>query len=1166
MRTVVLGLLTAVATAADWQPEDFVPISGPASPHVAYAVARDGAKLRLAIETDGAAEVELGVAGAKERRFPATATRAAGKWQRVEFSLPASEVIGADGVARLRVGFAVAWTGGPFGEMKQRERFRHRAPRAAHAGLSLRSDDWLGLDLDEHARAVADRKLRLVVPLAQPFDGMATVAIDDAQGRRVRNLIGGQAYAKGAHEVTWDGCDDAGNPVPPGEYRWRSLHHPGLTLTPAIEFAAAPGTNHTAFTSAIALGDRVCFSAPVSEGGENLVALDPTGARVAGYIYPHGSGLARADLACDGAHVYVLHDGSSWGQHIDKARSDWSGGYALTIERLDEKTLEPRPWDGQKGRFVTLHEYQVGPGSPAKLPDRVALAGAVCDGSSLWYADAQRDLLVEVKLAGPAIGRTWPLAKPTALTVGANGVLIAASGGAIVRIDQETGAVRTLVAAGELDPVALHAASDGPFFVSDARSHTIRVFDANGKAMRTLGTPGGHYAGAYDPERLVEPRGLALAGGKLWVAEDRWMPKRFCALHPVTGAVLGEWFGPSAYGSSGAGMDPRDHTRWIAMGAQWTLDLAKGTAKPRSVLSATVMNPTHVRWHQQDGRIFLIVLSGSTMIGELMKDGSLKPHAVISSTHRYSFQWNWQPPQAFIDAFATAYPDRIGKHADKGPGFLWSDRDGDGAVDADEFDFAKASDDFAGAYWGNDQMDLTLRVPARVGGTMVMVTLKPDGWLPGGAPKYPVLDEACRAGAPIDMPAGTPETTTLSDGSMLVNSDPEMRCFASDGALRWTYPNRWSNVHGSHQAPLPRPGQLQGVLFFTGVAPLDETGEVIALQGNHGRIFFLTSDGMYVDEVGRDVRMGGTRDHNWIGGEAFGGSFARSAKDQRWYLQAGGLGYRVMTVAGLERVTRAQGTISVVAEQVAAVERQLARAAAAAAAPRLARIVRLASPPTIDGDDAEWTGDMTASWDRDGRFPVAVRAGWDEKNLYVVWRVQDPSPWRNGGKDWTTLFKTGDSVDLQLGADANAASDRSGPVRGDLRLLIAPHDGGDVAVLYRHRQPGADDGVVFQSPWRSERVDSVRTLTTATIKVRSAGDRVVVEAAIPLTDLGLVPKEGVSHAIDFGALYGDDAGEVTGLRSYWSNRSTGLVNDVPGEIMLTPNLWGGARFTAGVAP
>ncbi len=47
---------------------------------------------------------------------------------------------------------------------------------------------------------------------------------------------------------------------------------------------------------------------------------------------------------------------------------------------------------------------------------------------------------------------------------------------------------------------------------------------------------------------------------------------------------------------------------------------------------------------------------------------------------------------------------------------------------------------------------------------------------------------------------------------------------------------------------------------------------------------------------------------------------------------------------------------------------------------------------------------------------------------------------------------------------------------------------------------------------------------------------------------------------DFGVIYGDEEGTINLLRSYWSNPSTGLVNDVPGETMISPGLWGTLRF------
>ncbi|MCX7936075.1 MAG: hypothetical protein N3A66_12545, partial [Planctomycetota bacterium] len=156
-----------------------------------------------------------------------------------------------------------------------------------------------------------------------------------------------------------------------------------------------------------------------------------------------------------------------------------------------------------------------------------------------------------------------------------------------------------------------------------------------------------------------------------------------------------------------------------------------------------------------------------------------------------------------------------------------------------------------------------VRVPARVKGRSVLVALAPDGFYPSGAPRYPSLNEACERGMPIDLAGCQVETAADRFGNLICNSDPWMKCFAADGRLLWRYPNRWSNVHGSHQAPLPETGVLQGVLFFLGFARVDERSDVFIVNGNHGRFFALTTDGMYVDEMFKDVRLGGSRDAYW---------------------------------------------------------------------------------------------------------------------------------------------------------------------------------------------------------------------------------------------------------------------------------------------------------------
>jgi hypothetical protein len=159
------------------------------------------------------------------------------------------------------------------------------------------------------------------------------------------------------------------------------------------------------------------------------------------------------------------------------------------------------------------------------------------------------------------------------------------------------------------------------------------------------------------------------------------------------------------------------------------------------------------------------------------------------------------------------------------------------------------------------------------------------------------------------------------------------------------------------------------------------------------------------------------------------------------------------------------------------------------------------------------------------------------------------------------LFKTGDSVDFQFSTDPKAKPDRTTPVPGDRRLLIAPFQDQSIAVLYSYREPGATAPMSFASPWRAEKVDKVTELKSAKISVLRGDGTYTLSVSVPLADLGL-PAAGQEMELkgDFGVIYGDTAGSMDLLRSYWSNQATGLVNDVPGEIMIEPRMWGTLKF------
>ena len=128
------------------------------------------------------------------------------------------------------------------------------------------------------------------VSFEMPYDGKATVVIDDASGVRVRNLVNGIPFKKGRHAVEWDGRAEDGSGAEPGECRIRVVTHPGLSYDYKGPFAAGGenlfqgfGPSHTACTMSMARGDRVVVASLFPEGGYSTLVLDLDGRLVRGY-------------------------------------------------------------------------------------------------------------------------------------------------------------------------------------------------------------------------------------------------------------------------------------------------------------------------------------------------------------------------------------------------------------------------------------------------------------------------------------------------------------------------------------------------------------------------------------------------------------------------------------------------------------------------------------------------------------------------------------------------------------------------------------------------------------------------------------------------------------------------------------------------------------------
>jgi hypothetical protein len=342
-----------------------------------------------------------------------------------------------------------------------------------------------------------------------------------------------------------------------------------------------------------------------------------------------------------------------------------------------------------------------------------------------------------------------------------------------------------------------------------------------------------------------------------------------------------------------------------------------------------------------------------------------------------------------------------------------------------------------------------------------------------------------------------------------------------------------------------------------------------------GRLYVFTMDGLLAATVFQDCRIG---PESWpneakrgaplggvtMGGEWFGGYFFKADRTGEYYLIAGGTSYNLIRLGGLEKLQPlAGGKVEFTPAQLLAAEKFVQQRAAQAAAKNALTIMTLKAPVVVDGKPGEFPKDSWIEWSA-GQFKLRAALAVDATNLYAAWEVRgDANPMVNGGKDFTHLFVTGDSVDLQLATDPSADPKRTSPAIGDLRLLVSVMENKPVVVLYRWKTPEADKKpVVFECPWRKHAVDSVTLVPDAKAAIQRGGDSYTVELCVPLAALGFKPEAGRDYKADLGAVFSDATGTNRAARVYWSNKATGLVNDVPGEIMAQPNLWG----TAQVAP
>ncbi len=996
-----------------------------------------------------------------------------------------------------------------------------------------------------------------------------TVAIEDEQGRRIRNLGGdltvddylvSRTDEFQTVEVLWDGLDDDGALVAAGNYRVVGLSHQGFGAvydmcfynpgTPAwntSDGTGAWGSDHHDPLRVARAGDRMIISWKGAEGGSGLIGVGPDGKKL------WGEARGAEQLAADNSHVYAYtHNHFTHQQYLF---------------RLDAATGAYRPFvrNGQPLKF----EYPLS--DIVDLADDEEITGmAAADGRLFLSLSGGRIILVDATSA--TLIKTLDVSAPSALAATPDGDLVALLDGKLSRIHLETGKVEPIRTRGVANPVALATDLRGNVLVADRGAHSqIKAFSRRGKQLYACGRKGGRpLRGKFDKQAMLAMSSVAVdAQGNVWVVESWQNPRRVSVWSPKTGRLVREYVGNSAYSGTGSYLDEDDPDAAFVGALKLKLDRQNRTSQVDEVLWVPDPDknegfPLWVHAHWFSNPVFVKSSASGREIKYLYSNGM---HAAFHAIYQ-KVGAAWQPVAAItsVKELKQQIPglDLTGKGDDLG--VFWNDYNGNAAVELDECRFHSGKLALH-TYWGcKPGSDLSL-----------YLCLDRDTY------RYQPI--AFRAdGAPVYGPDGMrkiklrtyKESVPVLEENLILNlggdakNGGHVQAFTPDGdRLLWRYPNPYPGVHGSHNAPMPKDGLLIGALKICGVAKVnDRVGRVFLMRGNLGQDFIMTTDGLYAGAMFRDGRIPGDglpADEAELknmdmadlshGSEPFNGWFGRQ-KDGKIRMTCGlpGQAGMIAEVTGLEQIRRFEAP-PVTVDQLTLVKADRENAA------RLTRITApkeygIAATPGRPGA-RDWGTFKGVKLMREGQ-PVqgVAKLAWDKQNLYAQFTVNDPTPWKNQGKDYTKLFKTGDCVDIQLSPSGNQGPN---PVAGDLRVVISQLDGKPVAVLM---QPLANtatpsEAVNYHSPVGDKAFQKVAVLADAQVSVKLAAGRYVVDAAIPWQALGMTPRKGLKLRGDCGFILSDSQGLINTARVYWANPDTNLVSDMPIEAWLAPDRWGG---------
>ena len=841
------------------------------------------------------------------------------------------------------------------------------------------------------------------IPFTLDKPGRVSLAVYSADGAvQLRSLLVGERLEPGKHAVSWDGLDRDGRPVEPGTYQWKLVTGPGIEAT----FLNAVGVNPKAGPWAKWVGNHIgpntiavgplgiCIGSPIAEGPPNIHMFEPDFATTR-WLAPHygWSGIGHRVLRMTDTAVVSLAQDAQVSVFDAKTGAGVVGTSGLGAKRFDVL------WEGDKraghdgGRELSLDARG----------DRFVIGYRDHDAVR-WFDLASGKKIREVKVA-----------KPRRVALEADGSLLVLDEQGVVRVGPDDAQAVLVEAKALVSPVALAwDERTNTFLVANGvPDNRILRFAAAGKQLKSYGVKGGRVPGPYFPDRFAEVADLAADSiskdkGRFYVVEggEAGGGLRRIAHVAADGTILDERLGGAEFFSCAAAVpgNPREvfYSSSPATIGRYDFDPATGQNRLTHILAVPKKSwgdglfPIpyafpHYRPVVRKGQVYL-VSNGRFILRPNPETGELIPVALASFK-----PFNGWAKDAIPEPIAQAAAfHKLDLASPKTDAFTWSDTNGNGSLDPEEFRFAESGPGAGyafldadwnllfGYYWAPNHI--------YTGKNWINFEFKKSLYatLPNDAPAaaVPAWDwtHVVRSEEKIpEDPLGV--WSRLSPRAIHKTADGRIDVFfdAGGGGLLDVHPDRWPTAQTTHTRVISAAGgRVVGVVGkHASEGPPRDTqfgmpshllgtvdGNLIVCD----RMFYTTAwtpDGLFIGALlDRPVPDGWPEDNCGFAGDDWmsAGSIADLGNGEAvWFALGGGDRSLAARVRGFRDLVRKSGTVTVQATpQAASTDGDGLKAEYFASADLSGTPVASRTDPRLWFSDATTGGRIVGAWAKDG--------------------------------------------------------------------------------------------------------------------------------------------------------------------------------------------------------